>query len=52
MHSKTGRAQKLHARNTPARVIAWLDAGQPDPDRAAASIRHVVDAVIQAAHPD
>ena len=33
-------------------VIAWLDAGQPDPDHAAARIRHIVDAVVQAAHPD
>ncbi len=31
-------------------VIAWLDAGQPDPDQAAVRIRHVVDAVIKAAH--
>ena len=31
-------------------VIAWLDAGQPDPDQAAVRIRHVVDAVINAAH--
>ncbi|MEE6135093.1 TetR/AcrR family transcriptional regulator [Mycobacterium sp. 050128] len=30
-------------------VIAWLDAGQPDPDHAAARIRRVVDAVIDAA---
>jgi hypothetical protein len=30
-------------------VIAWLDAGQPDPDQAAIRIRGVVDAVIQAA---
>jgi hypothetical protein len=30
-------------------VIAWLDAGQPDPDQAAARIRQIVDAVIQAA---
>jgi AcrR family transcriptional regulator len=30
-------------------VIAWLDAGQPDPDRAAARIRSVVDAAILAA---
>lgn len=29
-------------------VIAWLDAGQPDPDQAAVRIRGVVDAVIQA----
>jgi AcrR family transcriptional regulator len=32
-------------------VIAWLDAGQPDPDQAAGRIRHVVDAVLQAAEP-
>jgi AcrR family transcriptional regulator len=30
-------------------VIAWLDAGQPDPDQAAIRIRGIVDAVIQAA---
>jgi AcrR family transcriptional regulator len=30
-------------------VIAWLDAGQPDPDQAAVRIRQIVDAVIQAA---
>ena len=30
-------------------VIAWLDAGQPDPDQAAARIRRVVDAVIESA---
>ena len=30
-------------------VIAWLDAGQPDPDKAAARIRRVVDAVTQSA---
>ena len=30
-------------------VIAWLDAGQPDPDQAAARIRQIVEAVIQAA---
>jgi AcrR family transcriptional regulator len=30
-------------------VIAWLDAGQPDPDQAAIRIRHIVDAVIHAA---
>lgn len=33
-------------------VIAWLDAGQPDPDQAAARLRHVVDAVIRAADPE
>ena len=31
-------------------VIAWLDIGQPDPDQAPTRIRHIVDAVIQAAH--
>jgi AcrR family transcriptional regulator len=31
-------------------VIAWLDAGQPDPDQAAVRIRRIVDAVISAAH--
>jgi AcrR family transcriptional regulator len=30
-------------------VIAWLDAGQPEPDQAASRIRRIVDAVIQAA---
>jgi len=30
-------------------VIAWLDAGQPDPDQAAVRIRQIVDAVIEAA---
>jgi AcrR family transcriptional regulator len=30
-------------------VIAWLDAGRPDPDQAAARIRQAVDAVIRAA---
>lgn len=29
-------------------VIAWLDAGQPDPDQAAVRIRRIVDAVINA----
>ncbi len=32
-------------------VIAWLDADQPDPDQAAIRIRHIVDAVINAAQP-
>ncbi len=32
-------------------VIAWLDSGQPDPDQAAARIRRVVDAVVEAAQP-
>jgi AcrR family transcriptional regulator len=30
-------------------VIAWLDAGKPDPDQAAVRIRRIVDAVIQSA---
>jgi AcrR family transcriptional regulator len=30
-------------------VIAWLDAGQPDPDRAADHVRRAVEAVIDAA---
>ncbi|ORA72730.1 TetR family transcriptional regulator [Mycobacterium heidelbergense] len=30
-------------------VIAWLDAGQPEPDQAAGRIRQVVDAVVHAA---
>jgi AcrR family transcriptional regulator len=32
-------------------VIAWLDAGQPDPAHAAERIRQAVNGVIQAAHP-
>jgi AcrR family transcriptional regulator len=30
-------------------IIAWLDSGQPDPDRAAECIRYAIDAVIGAA---
>jgi AcrR family transcriptional regulator len=30
-------------------VIAWLDAGQPDPDRAADRVRHVIAGVLTAA---
>jgi AcrR family transcriptional regulator len=30
-------------------VIAWLDSGQPDPDRAAAHISHAIEGVIHAA---
>jgi AcrR family transcriptional regulator len=33
-------------------VIAWLDAGQPDPDTAASRISQAVDGVIRAAQPD
>lgn len=32
-------------------VIAWLDAGRPDPDHAADRISRAVDAVVQAARP-
>lgn len=30
-------------------IIAWLDAGSPDPSQAAARVRHAIDAVIHAA---
>jgi AcrR family transcriptional regulator len=33
-------------------VIAWLDAGRPDPERAAERITRAVHGVIQAAQPD
>jgi hypothetical protein len=33
-------------------IIAWLDAGQPDPDLAADRIRHVIAGVITAAAAD
>ena len=33
-------------------VIAWLDAGHPDPDQAARRIRQIVDAVTKAAQID
>jgi AcrR family transcriptional regulator len=42
-------AARLLPSTTIDAVIAWLDAGQPDPDQAAIRIRSVVDAVIQAA---
>jgi hypothetical protein len=32
-------------------VIAWLDAGQPDPDQAAARIGQAIEGVINAAQP-
>ncbi|MDA3625649.1 TetR family transcriptional regulator [Saccharopolyspora sp. WRP15-2] len=32
-------------------VIAWLDAGQPDPDDAADRVSQAIDAVVQAARP-
>jgi hypothetical protein len=33
-------------------IIAWLDAGRPDPDLAADRIRHVIAGVITAAAAD
>jgi AcrR family transcriptional regulator len=33
-------------------IIAWLDTGQPDPDRAADHIWRAIDSVIQAGHGD
>lgn len=44
-----GWAARLLPSMTVDAVIAWLDAGQPDPDQAATRIRTIVDAVIQAA---
>lgn len=44
-----GWASRLLPSMTIDAVIAWLDAGQPDPDQAALRIRRVVDAVIEAA---
>ncbi|HTY31732.1 helix-turn-helix domain-containing protein [Mycobacterium sp.] len=44
-----GWAARLLPSMTIDAVIAWLDAGQPDPDEAAIRIRRVVDAVIQSA---
>jgi AcrR family transcriptional regulator len=32
-------------------VMAWLDAGQPDPDQAADRVRQALDGIIQAAQP-
>lgn len=32
-------------------VIAWLDTGQPEPDRAAEHIRRAIESVIDVAHP-
>jgi AcrR family transcriptional regulator len=42
-------AAQLAAFTTIEAVIAWLDAGQPDRDRAAGRIRQVVTAIIRAA---
>jgi AcrR family transcriptional regulator len=42
-------AARLLPSTTIDAVIAWLDAGQPDPDGAAIRIRRVVDAVIETA---
>ena len=47
---RTWAARLLPTVTTDA-VIAWLDAGQPDPDQAAIGIRRIVDAVIHAARP-
>ncbi|OBH07522.1 MULTISPECIES: TetR/AcrR family transcriptional regulator [unclassified Mycobacterium] len=44
-----GWAARLLPTITIDAVIAWLDAGQPDPDEAATRIRSIVDAVIAAA---
>jgi len=44
-----GWAARLLPTLTADAVIAWLDAGQPDPEQAAQRIRRVVDAVIAAA---
>jgi AcrR family transcriptional regulator len=33
-------------------IIAWLDAGQPDPDQAADRVRHVIAGVLSAATAD
>ncbi|WP_244897561.1 TetR/AcrR family transcriptional regulator [Mycobacterium alsense] len=44
-----GWAARLLPSMTIDAVIAWLDAGQPDPDQAAVRIRRVVDAVIRSA---
>jgi AcrR family transcriptional regulator len=48
-HWRSWAAELLPTLTTDA-VIAWLDAGQPEPDQAAVRIQHVVDAVIKAAH--
>jgi len=42
-------AARLIPTLTTEAVIAWLDAGQPDPDQAAARIRAAVHGVIGAA---
>ncbi len=44
-----GWAARLLPSMTIDAVIAWLDAGQPNPDQAADRIRQIVDAVIRAA---
>jgi AcrR family transcriptional regulator len=52
----TGPWQQWAARLLPIvtleAVIAWLDSGQPDPDRAADHIGRAIQAVIHAAHPE
>lgn len=47
-----GWAARLVPTVTLEAVIAWLDAGQPDPDRATEHIWRAIEAVIDAAHPD
>ena len=42
-------AAQLAAFTTIEAVIAWLDAGQPEPDRAARRIRQVVAAIVRSA---
>jgi AcrR family transcriptional regulator len=44
-------AARLLPTLTTEAVIAWLDAGQPDPGQAAVRIRRVVDAVMTAGRP-
>jgi AcrR family transcriptional regulator len=39
-------AAQLSATVAVEAIIAWLDAGQPDPDHAVARIRHVLDAIV------
>ncbi|HEU5156077.1 MAG TPA: TetR/AcrR family transcriptional regulator [Streptosporangiaceae bacterium] len=46
-----GWAARLVPTVTIEAVIAWLDAGRPDPDQAAARIGQAVDGIINAARP-
>lgn len=47
----TAWAARLLPAVTTDAVIAWLDAGQPDPEQAAERIERVVRGVIEASHP-